>query len=336
MINAAIVGLGWWGKVLVQSVQNKSDKIQFTAGAVRTTSKVFDFAQEQNLTLYDSLDPILLDSSIDAVVFATPHSKHVEQIVATANAGKHVFMEKPLTLTKSGAEKAVAATEKAGMVLAVGFNRRYSPAVDALREQIKNDVLGTLLHWEGTMCAPIGMALTADAWRADKRETPAGGLTPMAIHIIDLMIDLFGTVEEVHCQSFRRAVPNDTDDTTSILFRMSNGMSGYVATLLATHPSFRMHIWGTDGSTEIRNPDMSKFLYTPNNTGQITGAAGVINTEEKDLPGFDTVAAELEGFAAAINGTTPYPVTAEQAIHGCSVIEAIVDSAEKGIPVQVK
>ncbi|MFL2654533.1 MAG: Gfo/Idh/MocA family protein [Alphaproteobacteria bacterium] len=336
MINAAIVGLGWWGKVLVQSVQNKSDKIKFTAGAVRTTSKVFDFAKEQNLSLYDSLDPILSDNSIDAVVFATPHSKHVEQIIATANAGKHVFMEKPLTLTKSGAETAVKATEKAGVVLAVGFNRRYSPAVDALREQINNNVLGTMLHWEGTMCAPIGMALAADAWRADKSETPAGGLTPMAIHIIDLMIDLFGKVEEVHCQSFRRAVPNDTDDTTSILFRMSNGMSGYVGTLLATHPSFRMHIWGTDGSTEIRNPDMSKFLYTPNNTGQITGAAGVINTEEKDLSGFDTVAAELEGFAAAINGITPYPVTSDQAIHGCSVIEAIVESAEKGIPVQVK
>lgn len=335
MINAAIVGLGWWGKVLVQSVQNKSDKIRFTAGAVRTPSKVADFAEEQAFTIYDSIDPILADDSIDAVVYATPHSRHVDQIVATAAAGKHVFMEKPLTLTKAGAEEAVAAVQDAGVTLAVGFNRRFSPAVAALREQVETGTLGKMLHWEGTMCAPIGMSLSADAWRADKRETPAGGLTPMAIHVIDLMIDLFGEVDEVYCQSFRLAIPNDTDDTTSILFRMRNGMSGYVGTLLATHPSFRMHVWGTEGSTEIRNPDMSSYLYTPNNTGQITGAAGVIETENRDFAGFDTVAAELEAFADAASGGAAYPVTTDQAIHGCAVIEAIVKSAEQGVPVKI-
>ena len=335
MINAAMVGLGWWGQVLVKSVQNKSEKIRFTAGAVRTPSKVADFAEEQGFTLYDSIDPILADDAIDAVVFATPHLRHVDQIVVAAGAGKHVFMEKPLTLTKTGAEEAVAATHKAGVTLAVGFNRRFSPAIAALREQVDGGTLGTLLHWEGTMCAPIGMALTADAWRADKRETPAGGLTPMAIHIVDLMIDLFGEVDEVYGQSFRLAVPNDHDDTTSILFRMKNGMSGYVGTLLATHPSFRMHVWGTEGSTEIRNPDMSAFLHTPNNTGQITGAAGVIKTEERDFSGFDTISVELEAFADAATGGTAYPVTPEQAIHGCAVIEAIVKSAETGAAVKV-
>ena len=335
MINAAIVGLGWWGKVLVQSVQNKSDKIRFTAGAVRTPSKVTDFAEEQGFTLYDSIEPILADGAIDAVVYATPHSSHVDQIVATAKAGKAVFMEKPLTLTKAGAEEAVAATQEAGVALAVGFNRRFSPAVAALREQVEGGTLGTLLHWEGTMCAPIGLALPADAWRADKRETPAGGVTPMAIHIIDLMIDLFGEIDEVYCQSFKLAVPIDIDDTTSILFRMKNGMSGYIGTLQATHPSFRMHVWGSEGSTEIRNPDLSAFLYTPNNTGQITGAAGKIETETRDFSGFDTISAELEAFADAAGSGAAYPVTPQQAVHGCAVIEAIVNSAEQGAPLKV-
>ena len=335
MINTAIVGLGWWGKVLVQSVQNKSEKIRFTAGAVRTPSKVTDFAEEQGFTLYDSIDPILADDDIDAVVFATPHSRHVDQVVATAAAGKHVFMEKPLTLTKAGAEQAVAAVQDAGVTLGVGFNRRFSPAVAALRDQINGGELGTLLDWEGTQCAPIGLVLSPDAWRADKRETPAGGVTPMAIHIIDMMIDLFGEVDEVYCQSFRRAVSIDIDDTTTILFRMANGMSGYVGTLQATHPSFRMHVWGSEGSTEIRNPDMSTFLYTPNNTGQVTGAAGVINTEERDFSGFDTISAELEAFADAADGGPAYPVTPEQAIHGCAVIEAIVKSAEQGVAIKV-
>ncbi|MCH2550309.1 MAG: Gfo/Idh/MocA family oxidoreductase [Alphaproteobacteria bacterium] len=336
MLNAAIVGLGWWGKVLVQSVQQKSQKIRFSAGYVRTPSKVSDFAEEQGLAIFNSFEDILSNKKIDAVVFATPHSQHVMQIIEAAKASKHVFMEKPLTLTKEGALQAIAAVDKSNVILAVGFNRRFSPAVKALKEKIDKNSLGTLLHWEGTMCAPIGMALTSDAWRADKKETPAGGLTPMAIHIIDLMIDLFGDIDEVFCQSFRRIVPNDTDDTTSVLFKMTNGMSGYVGTLLATHPSFRLHVWGSEGSVEIRNPDMSSFLYTPNNTGQITGAAGVINTEEQEYKGFDTVRAELESFADATTGRAAYPVSTKQAVHGCSVIEAIVSSAEKGIPVKVK
>ena len=185
------------------------------------------------------------------------------------------------------------------------------------------------------MCAPIGLSLSADAWRADKRETPAGGVTPMAIHIIDLMIDLFGSVDEVYCQSLQLAVSIDIDDTTSILFRMANGMSGYVGTLQATHPSFRMQVWGTEGSTEIRNPDMGAFIYTPNNAGQITGASGTIETDTRDFSGFDTISAELEAFAESASGGAAYPVTAEQAIHGCAVIEAIVKSAEQGVPVKV-
>jgi len=96
-----------------------------------------------------------------------------------------------------------------------------------------------------------------------------------------------------------------------------------------------MHIWGSEGSTEIRNPDMSTFLYTPNNTGQITGAAGVIKTEERDFAGFDTISAELEAFADAASGGAAYAVTPEQAIHGCAVIEAIVTSAETGVSVKV-
>ena len=104
MVNVAIVGLGWWGQVLVNSVQDKSDVIKFTHGATRTKSKAQDFADEKGFTLVDSYEDLLSNDDVDAVVLATPHSKHREQIEAAAAAGKHVFCEKPITLTKADAE----------------------------------------------------------------------------------------------------------------------------------------------------------------------------------------------------------------------------------------
>jgi len=335
MVNAAIVGLGWWGKVLVDSVQGKSDTIQFTHGATRTKSKAQDYADEKGITLVDSYEDLLIDDSVDAVVLATPHSAHRGQIEAAAAVGKHVFCEKPLTLTKADAEAAIAACESAGVVCATGFNRRFHPAIAEAKALVSNGTMGELMHVEGTMCAPNGMFLAADAWRADKNETPAGGLTPMGVHLIDVYIHLFGEIDEVYCQSFRRAVPNDTDDTTSILFRMKNGMSGYLANMLATAPSFRVQAFGLGGSFEIRKPDLSSFEFIPNGDGPITGATGKVEAQFKDFSGFDMVNAELEAFGGACTGGPAYPVPQADVVHGIAVLEGVVKSAETGQPVKV-
>src|SRR5262245_5873826 len=96
MINAAIVGLGWWGKTIVKSVQGISTDIQFVASASRTVSPETQvFCDQHKVRLVASYDDLLKDSNVHAVVLATPHSMHAKQLVAAAAAGKHVFCEKP-------------------------------------------------------------------------------------------------------------------------------------------------------------------------------------------------------------------------------------------------
>jgi len=224
MIKAAIVGLGWWGKTLVESVQGSSDSIQFVAGATRTvTPEIKTFAEAQKFTLFENYESLLVDPKIDAVVLATPHSLHSSQVIAAAKAGKHVFCEKPFSLSKHDAEAAVEATRKAGVTLGLGYNRRFHPEMTKLRERIRSGGLGTVLHVEANMTFPNALALQASQWRAHRDETPCGGLTPMGVHAIDGMIDLCGPIDHVYCQSFRRVVAVDSDDTTSMLFRMKNG-----------------------------------------------------------------------------------------------------------------
>ncbi len=107
-----------------------------------------------------------------------------------------------------------------------------------MRTRIRSGELGTILHVESTMTFANALLLKPDAWRASRAETPCGGLTPMGVHAIDGMIDLCGPIDHVFAQSFRRIVPVDADDTTSILFRMKEGMSGYLGTMTATGPGF--------------------------------------------------------------------------------------------------
>jgi len=109
MINAGIVGLGWWGKNLVEAVQGKSEHIRFTRGACRDPRPVAGFAERHKLALASSLQELLADDRVEAVVLATPHSLHAEQIVAVAQAARPVLCEKPLALTRADAARAIDA-----------------------------------------------------------------------------------------------------------------------------------------------------------------------------------------------------------------------------------
>ena len=328
MVDAAIFGLGWWGKVLVKAVQQKSDKIRFTHGHTRTRAKGEEFADAQGFALCDTLDELLADDAVDAIVLATPPSGHLGEIVACAEAGKHVFVEKPFTFTRAEAEAAIAAVEAAGVKLAIGFNRRFHPAMVELRQRLADEAIGTLLHVEGTMTAPAGLSLPPGAWRSQRAEAPGGRLAPMGIHIIDAVFDLFGEADSVYAQSFRRASPTPSDDTTSMLCHLKNGMSAYICTLMATQVSYRFQVFGSKGWLAISNPDLSRFEYVPTAMRAITGQAGAkVDPEVLEFPGADTVHAELEAFADDIDDIANYPVTHGQMVHGSAIFEAVIDSA---------
>jgi predicted dehydrogenase len=331
MINAAIVGLGWWGKTLVESAEH-SDLIRFVAGATRTMSPETEaFAREKQLQLAPSYEALLADAAIDAVVLSTPHSMHAGQVIAAAGAGKHVFCEKPFTLSKRDAEAAIAAVRKAGVTLGLGYNRRFHPEMAKLRERIRSGDLGTIMHVEATMTFPNALLLKPTQWRAHRDETPCGGLTPMGVHAVDAMIDLCGEIDHVYCQSFRRAVEIDSDDTTSMLFRMKGGMSGYLGTVTATGPGFSFQVFGSKGWVRLEGVTHVAGASSEERRTRLFGACrfqpakGEAQAWQADR--LDVARVALEAFATAASGGAPYPIPLEEMIHGASVTEAIIRSA---------
>jgi predicted dehydrogenase len=340
MIKAGIAGLGWWGKTLVEAVSGVSEDIQFVGATTRSLSDdAREFSKEHGLELYSSYEDMLKEPGIDAVVLVTPNSLHAAQTIAAAEHGKHVFCEKPFALTGADAQAAVAAADTAGVTVAVGYNRRVHPEMNKLRDMINAGELGTILHVEATMTFPNGLFLKKDAWRASKDETPCGGLTPMGVHAIDGMIDLCGDIDQVYTQSFRRAVEVDADDTTSILLRMKEGMSGYLATMTATGGGFNFQVYGSKGFVKLEgmthiagaSSEERRFRLFGNCTFKpVKGPAEVWQAEE-----YDVSRAALEAFARAAEGRDAVPIPTSEIVHCCAVTEAIVKSADTGQPEKV-
>lgn len=336
MIRAAIIGMGWWGRTLVDSVQGKSDVIIFTAGATRTREKAADYAANANIDLKESYEAVLADSSVDAVVLATPHLDHAQQIEQAAQAGKHVFVEKPFTMSRTSAIGAVESVTKAGVTLGLGHNRRFHPTMARLRDMVRGAELGTILHCEGVMTAPSGLFLPKGVWRTDPEQSPAGGMTGLGIHIIDGMIDLFGQIETVACQSVHRAAPSGLPDTTSVLLRFSSGQTGSLLAMTTTAPTYRFSVYGSKGAVEITSPSLANFTLFPAPNAPNSAKPAPTPPVKHEVQGFDTVRAELEAFAQAIEGGAAFPITHDQMIHGVAVLEAIVQAAGQDRFVTVK
>ena len=334
MINAAIVGLGWWGKTLIEAVQD-SEEIRFVAGTTRTiTPEVQAFADAQEFALAGNYEVLLANPKVDAVVLATPHSMHTQQVIAAAAAGTHIFCEKPFALDKESAEKAVDAVKKAGVTLGLGYNRRFHPEMTKLRARIRSGELGVILHVEATMTFPNALMLKPDAWRANRHETPCGGLTPMGVHAVDGFIDLCGPIDHVFAQSFHRVVSVDADDTTAILFRMKEGMSGYLSTMTATGPGFSFQVFGSkgwvrlEGMTHVAGASSEERRTRLFGTCKFQPIKGRAETWEAER--LDVTRASLDAFARAAQGGPAYPIPTGEMIHGVAVTEAIVRSASTG------
>src|ERR1043166_2168942 len=177
MIDAAIIGLGRWGKGIVQSVQGKSTRLRFIRGVSKEPDQVRDFAATHGFALSTDLAEAVADPRVQAVVLATPHSLHVDQIAAVAAAGKPVWCEKPLALTLAEAKRAVAAVQKAGVVFALGNNKRCFPAMQELRRLVAAGEIGEVLHIEAHFCNEHSTRVVPGGWRDDPAESPGGGLT---------------------------------------------------------------------------------------------------------------------------------------------------------------
>jgi predicted dehydrogenase len=329
MIRAAIIGLGRWGRALVNSVQAKTDAIAFTRAYTRTRASAEDFCRERSIPLAESYEQILADPNIDAVVLATPHSQHEAQVRQAAAAGKHIHVEKPITLDYPSARSAVADAEKAGVVLAVGFCRRFHPSVVDLRRGLADGRLGKVMSMVAQHTTSTGQFIPAGNWRATPEEAPGGALTAVGVHSLDHMIEFAGRVRDVRCVTARN-IPGPSDDTTTVMLHFESGATGLLFCSVATATNFCFTLYGSKGLAEISKPNLQTVRFVPTSDVPPTGVVTAPPDEFAEHPAFDMLQAEMVAFAHSIRDRTPYPVPISDVLHGMAVFDAVVRSGRSG------
>jgi predicted dehydrogenase len=319
MINCAIVGLGRWGRTLVDASRG-SAHLNVIRAVEPDRELAQAFCREGGFALDDSYEAVLADDAIDAVLLATPHSLHKPQVIAAAAARKQVFCEKPLALRRDDAAHMFEACQDAGVILAVGHNRRFWPSMQALREIVASEELGMILHVEGNNSNENSQSVL-QGWRLSPAESPGGGLTGAGLHVLDAFISLLGPARQVHARLNCRKKGPPPLDSTLLSIDFASGITASLATVRATPFYWRIHVFGTRGSAEVLD-DVTMVLRRSGREPQKMG-----------YPKTDSVVAELDAFTDAIKGKRPFPVTADEVLAALSAIEAALESIKSGQPV---
>jgi predicted dehydrogenase len=329
MIRAAIAGLGWWGKHMVRRLAG-SEVLRITT-AIDVNASHAAFAREHGLAFSLSREELLPDRAIDAVILCTPHSLHTGQVLAAARAGKHVFCEKPLALTRADAERSVAACREAGVTLGVGHERRFEPAMVEVRRLVHSGGLGAIMHVEANFSHDKLASVPEGDWRTSPKDAPAAGMTAMGIHLTDAFIHMLGPISEVFAVTTSRVAYKDNGDVISVHVRFASGATGYLNAILVTPLYIGIRVFGSEAWVEARNATHPDTPGPVNLTLQRRDGSRDARTYEWT----DTVRENLELFARACKGEAAYPFTDEEKIANIATLEAICRSATTGQPVLV-
>jgi predicted dehydrogenase len=239
-----------------------------------------------------------------------------------------------MTLDLASAQAAAAAAAKAGVLLAVGFNRRFHPSIVEIRNRKQDGRLGKVVAMVGQHTTSTQSFLAPDNWRSDPDEAPGGAMTAVGVHLMDHMIELGGPIREVHCVTGVQGA-GPAEDTTTILFSHEGGATATIFCSVATATNFSFAVYGSKGMAEITGAALQSFRFVPTSDRPPDGPVTAPPGEHLDFAGFDMLNAELTAFARAIVDRTPYPVPLADVLHGMAVFDAVVQSAKTKAPVRV-
>jgi predicted dehydrogenase len=319
----AIAGFGWWGKHMATRLEGHP--FLRVAGIVEPFEANHAAIAQMGLTVWTDLDEALAQDDVEAVILTTPNPLHEEQVIKCAQAGKHVFCEKPLGLTAASATRSVAACKTAGIQLGIGHERRFETALAALKADIDANVLGTIMHAEAAFSHDKLINVPKGDWRTSKAVSPAAGMTAMGIHLTDLLISYFGRVKTVQAMTASRSLGWETGDVVTVQLGFEAGMTATLSAVLHTPHFIRMHVFGTDKWVEVIN---NSHPDTPDGTVRVTTAQTGKPLDFKEYAWSDAVTENLEAFCAACQDREVYPFTLDQMVHNIEVLEAITLSAE--------
>ena len=332
MFKLAIAGLGWWGKVIINRLStSKNIKIVFLIDP-KPDSEAIKLAANKKIPIFDNFEETLLNNKVDGIVLCTPNTLHMKQTIFCAKIGIHVYCEKPLSLLPGEVKKMISICNENKVLLGVGHERRFENGWQKLKELVSSNSLGTIMYAEAHFNHDKLAGLSPDNWRADPKVAPAAGMTAMGVHLSDLMIWLFGSVDNVFASTSKRILKFKTGDVVTASLLHKNGLSTQITAILKTPHYQRVTVFGDKGWAELTDsshpdtPGDSELVVRMNN-GKI---------KKNSLKWKDTVSANINNFVNAIDGKKKYIFTDEEKYQNVAILDAIKNSSLKRKVIKIK
>lgn len=323
-LRVACIGMGWWSDVLADAIV-RSGKLKIIACYTRSADKRAAFAAKYGCRSVPSYEAILADPEIEAIVNTTPNDAHLATTSAAAAAGKHVFLDKPIANTIADGRAITQACAKAGVLLALGYQRRRERQFRWIRRQIDEGSFGKLVNAEANISRDRLGKIDLSSWRYQAAGMPGGVMLQIGIHYADVLEYLLGPIKAVSGQLLRLVLPGDNPDVASLVFEHENGA---LSTLNASYASasefYLMNIYGKEATAYF---DLHNGLRLLKRGGD---RAHPIAFEAND-----TLVEQLEEFADAVRGCGKIEVGGEYATASLAVIRAGIVSAREGRRVEV-
>ncbi|TMG73066.1 MAG: Gfo/Idh/MocA family oxidoreductase [Betaproteobacteria bacterium] len=320
----ACVGMGWWSDVLADAIQ-RSGKLKIVACYTRSEEKRRAFAGKYGCRAASSYEAILEDPSIAAIINTTPNDAHLETTRAAAAAGKHVFLDKPIANTVFDARAITDACRKAGVVLALGYQRRRESHFRWIRQRIDEGAFGRLVNAEANISRDRLGKVDLNSWRYTAAGMPGGVMLQIGIHYTDVLEYLLGPIKAVDGRLAQLVLPGDNPDVASLVLEHENGA---LSTLNASYASaseyYLMNIYGKEASAYY---DMHQGLRLLKRGGERPSSVPCAKN--------DAFVEELEEFALAARGEGRPEMDGERATGSLAVIRAGILSAREGRRVEV-
>jgi len=323
-VKVACIGMGWWSDVLADAIR-RSGKLEIVACFSRSEEKRNAFAKKYQCEAARTFKDILADKGVDAIINTTPNDTHLETTAAAARAGKHVFLDKPIANTIADARAITTACRKAGVVLAIGYQRRRESQFRWVRQQIDAGVFGKLVNAESNISRDRAGKIDLGSWRYQASGMPGGVMLQIGIHYTDVLEYLVGPVMAVNARLAQLVLPGDNPDVASLVLEHENGaLSTLNASYASASENYVMNIYGKEASAYYDLHQGLRFVKR-----DVPGAAQVTCAKN------DPIVEELEEFAAAARGGPEPEMTGERATASLAVIRAGIVSAREGRRVTV-
>jgi len=323
-VRVGCLGMGWWSDVLADAIA-RSNALRIVSCFTRSDQKRAAFATKYGCRPAPSYEAMLDDPEVEAVVNTTPNDVHLATTRAAARAGKHVFLDKPIANTIADGRALTEACRAAGVVLAMGYQRRRESHFRWVRQQIAAGVFGKLVNAEANISRDRLGQIDLTSWRYTAAGMPGGVMLQIGIHYTDVLEYLMGPITAVSGRVAQLVLPGDNPDVASLMLEHENGA---LSTLNASYASaseyYLLNVYGKQATA-----------YYDLHGGLRILERGTKGARPVTCVAQDPIVDELEEFAAAVRGRGEPEMNGEKGTASLAVVLAGIQSAREGRRVEV-